>query len=63
MAFTYIYIYFFEKVEKTVLLGLNFSYTVLYSLYSDSELIFGIRKWLSNKKFAIFDGYVDKRGG
>ena len=24
----------FEKVEKTVFLGLNFSYTVLYPLYS-----------------------------
>ena len=32
MAF--IYIFFIEKVEKLVFLGLNFSYTVLYPLYS-----------------------------
>ena len=28
----------FEKVEKTVFLGLNFSYTVLYPLYSASKV-------------------------
>ena len=62
MAFIFFFLKKFEKVEKTVFLGLNFSYTVLYPLYSDLELIFGIRKWPSNKKFAIFDGCVDKRG-
>ena len=34
MAFLFFFLLkMFEKVEKTVFLGLNFSYTVLYPLY------------------------------